>query len=257
MIVSPPSSPQPSNGARPRPESSSEALPPPTTFAAALANRAQSATAGKPTTAMTDPVPAEGDAAQGLAAQVFNEHGFFGTGTAQGSAGEPSPVDEALSPGTPAIAQSPVEPGMSPTSNALRAAPLDRQPPPPAALLRSTFAPNLRLAASGAKPAVSGPPPTEPTIRPLDAARRTTSASSISRAAAVRPAPAQTSPIAVALRQGEGGLGVVVRLDGLKDAERARLNEEIVALLARHGLTAADITISAPASPQSGRQGDA
>ena len=48
---------------------------------------------------------------------------------------------------------------------------------------------------------------------------------------------------------------MVVRLEGINEAERATLRDEIAALLARHGLTASHITIAAP-SPPRGHRGD-
>jgi hypothetical protein len=48
------------------------------------------------------------------------------------------------------------------------------------------------------------------------------------------------------MRELEQGIHIAARAEGLDPAERARLHDEIAALLARHGLSARSIRISAP-----------
>ena len=55
-----------------------------------------------------------------------------------------------------------------------------------------------------------------------------------------------SSSIRVALHELEQGLQVSAHTDALDEGERARLHEEIAALLARHGIAPRDIRINAP-----------
>lgn len=70
-----------------------------------------------------------------------------------------------------------------------------------------------------------------------------------SAAPARRPLRARLSgqaSVHVVLRELEQGLHVAARVDGLEESDRERLHEEIVGLLARHGLSARQVAIAAP-----------
>jgi hypothetical protein len=67
----------------------------------------------------------------------------------------------------------------------------------------------------------------------------------LARRLAIRD-PAARNAVQVAIRELEQGVHVAARAEGLDAAERARLHDEIAALLARHGLSARSIRISAP-----------
>ena len=257
MIVTPPNSPP--SGARPRPEPSPDSSPRDgrgATFAEMLEGGGKDAVVELPVAGIADPMAEAGGGGSDLAAEVFNARGFFGTATASDPTSGPQAAEEVPSPCSPEPADSRAGFEAAADWNAALPARLDRRPAPAAPVPRSAPVSPLRVAMRDVGPAAGGAPPMRPSVRPPAARPETPSTSPASRAAS-RPAPARTSPFAVALRPGEEGLGVTVRLDGIDEAERATLRDEIAALLSRHGLSASHITIAAPVPPRGHRGDDA
>ncbi|MBQ1496687.1 MAG: hypothetical protein IIZ38_00085 [Sphingomonas sp.] len=185
-----------------------------------------------------------GPAQQALAprARMFNQNGFFG------HAGETPGQAVALGQGD--AMRAPV-PGAVPED---LAAGLDREivsggRQGPGAAARPGASPRPAMRAAGAVPAVI---PAEPMGRAMAApppaieeyGAAADPVASAQRRAHRAPSAAR-SALHVALRELESGLQIAARVEGLDEAERHRLRDEIAALLGRHGLSAARIQINA------------
>ncbi len=175
------------------------------------------------------------------AARIFNQDGFFGAsidapGTAETRAARPQPeIPLAAAPlqaGQP-IASAPASLQSVATGEIVQAPAAPAAPAVPApALPRAAGQPGL-LAPAVRTPILDADTEAEP-LQPL--ARRL-----------VTREPAARAAVQVAMRELEQGIHVAARAEGLDAAERVRLHDEIAALLARHGLSARSIRISAPA----------
>ncbi|MEN2709389.1 hypothetical protein ACQKOH_08495 [Sphingomonas sp. NPDC092331] len=184
-----------------------------------------------------------GPAQQALAprARMFNQNGFFG------HAGETP--GQAVALGQEDAMRAPV-PGAAPGD---LAAGLGREivsggRQESGAAARPGAAPRPAMRAAGAVPAVvpaapmgSAAPAQPPALEDYDAADPVASA----QRRAHRTPSAARSALHVALRELESGLQIAARVEGLDEAERHRLRDEIAALLGRHGLSAARIQINA------------
>jgi hypothetical protein len=103
------------------------------------------------------------------------------------------------------------------------------------------------MRAAGAGPDSAGAGPTGAAVAapaPIEEAEAADPAAPLERRAH-RPTAAARSALHVALRELESGLQVAARVEGLDEAERHQLRDEIAALLGRHGLSAARIRINA------------
>lgn len=112
---------------------------------------------------------------------------------------------------------------------------------------RSDAAQGLAMRAAGAGPDSAEARPTGAAVAapaPIEEAEAADPAAPLERRAH-RPTAAARSALHVALRELESGLQVAARVEGLDEAERHQLRDEIAALLGRHGLSAARIRINA------------
>lgn len=177
-------------------------------------------------------------------ARIFNQDGFFGssvdaaaseaigaapvTRTLPGGITAPMPIDAE----TMVAATTGFEPAAGATAQPLAAAAGQAATQP--VLVRAAVVPKGQLTA-----------PAAPRPFSIEAESPDDPARPISRRLAFREAAARTV-VQVAMRELEQGIHVAARADGLDPAERARLENDIAAMLSRHGLSARSIRISAP-----------
>ncbi|WP_294288212.1 hypothetical protein [uncultured Sphingomonas sp.] len=190
----------------------------------------------------------------------FNEDGFFARTVFQdpprAEAPPESPVASVVqlplarqdAPEGPSLSNRPIQSPLRPFSAAAAPVQSTRASPTSPTSEHGRSKPSvIARPALVAEPAGTAPKVDTPeTIAPLPQTRR--------RA----PSPATTaafSPIAIAVQDVAGGLGVVARIGGLSEAERLRLSDDIARLLARHGFVAADINIAAPIAAARQRKG--
>lgn len=194
-------------------------------------------------------------------ASVFNQHGYFASGAAHGEAGPVMPASESVAPMDPR-AQDHAEP------TALRRADAAPAPaggstaagtngptfaPAPAALPRAMASRAPAATAPAAIATQAAPGRAEPAAEEASASpsRRFTR---LLEQRAASPSGG-TSMVEVVLREVEQGMVVAGRVAALDPRERARLHDEIAGLLARHGLAARAIQISARTASGPGSQG--
>lgn len=195
--------------------------------------------------AITDPADAVEARAEGsgpaAAAEIFNQQGLLGTATAAGTEAAPG-VD--TRPAHVAPSRRIVE-GVAAASAEAGNLQLPAQISHASAVANAVnrpVAPGARSARPAAVPA-AGPVAVTPSR--IDAETSADPVKPAGRRLPVREAAAR-SAVQVVLRELEQGLHIAARTDALDDAERLRLHDEIAALLARHGLAARSIRISAP-----------
>jgi hypothetical protein len=174
------------------------------------------------------------------AARVFNQDGFFGTRIdapampgpriVPGTVSAAAPLDSDTPAFEAGIAVQPASAGLDSHAAPVAAAPAE-------AGQRSPLQPTSRASGLLTGSGVARPIAFEDGISAEEAKPAT-------RRAAFRE-PARAT-IQVAMRELEQGVHVAARAEGLDAAERVRLHDEITALLARHGLSARSIRISAP-----------
>lgn len=202
-----------------------------------------------PAAGLTDPAaeparPDRGD--QPLpTARVFDQDGFFGASidapASPDAPGEPQPKRAAL-----AQPERDPECGIRQADRALDPV----QQAEPAEMVFASPASQIR---PGAAPAIPPQPGASaqprllaiPVPRPPAAEAEAEPLQPLARRFAFREPPPRAA-VQVAMRELEQGIHVAARAEGLDPAERVRLRDEISALLARHGLTANSIRISAP-----------
>lgn len=177
------------------------------------------------------------------AARIFNQDGFFGASI------DAAPVDPAAAPAVAIPPGAAAGPALPP-----------RETPAPVEMPIT----ELRPVAAGAMPAQSASVSSaavlprlsrvQPTPLSTLAAARPVALETEGDAGPVKPIsrrftlrePSARAAVQVAMRELEQGVHVAARAEGLDAAERVRLHDEIAALLARHGLSARSIRISAP-----------
>ncbi|MES2442143.1 MAG: hypothetical protein V4574_04880 [Pseudomonadota bacterium] len=203
-----------------------------------------------PQAGLTDPVTAldagaDPDTPQPNAHR-FNENGFFGSATGAGSA---APEAEAAAPATAALPPAPSDPAPAATNPLAQAAEAPGLRTPAARRSAGDIAiPGGVIARGGrtqAAPQAAAVPTRALAFEAGDAAEPAEPVKPVARRLTVRE-PAARSVVHVALSELEQGIHVAARADGLDAADRVRLHDEITALLARHGLSARSIRISAP-----------
>ncbi|WP_448661555.1 hypothetical protein ACG3SL_12895 [Sphingomonas sp. CJ20] len=180
----------------------------------------------------TDPSPQ----APAPLARVFNQDGFFGhpvTTPIQAVTAVEGDVPSAQAPvAAPADRASAEEPEAgSPTRSGADGARLLASKNAPVARSVRAVAPGASRGAAIA--AVPAPPDRAQTAEPLAPPQRR----------AYRAPPAARSAVHVALSEIDNGLQVAARIENLDEAERQQLRDEIVAMLGRHGLSAARVQI--------------
>jgi len=192
--------------------------------------------------ALTDPSPGESPLDKREAdpvAAVFDEFGFFGRAGLLGTQREPVVAAE------PSGAPVPVDDIAQPPTATAGSAPAPSRPE----LTHPTSLPATLPFAEPARVrprAASSLPGTVRGIAGIESAPRdveSDEARTVSRSPTSRP-PTAHSPLQVALHELETGIRVAARVDSLDESERKRMREEIVRLLAEHGLTASDLRIS-------------
>ena len=179
------------------------------------------------------------------AARIFNQDGFFGSSV-------DAPGSETVDAGAASVA------AVARTMPGVVAVPMPLQAETAIAQLQAVAAGTMptRAVSTGVTPAATlprvsrvrpGPLAMPPTLRPaaFETEAEAESLKPITRRFVVRE-PAARAAVQVAMRELEQGVHVAVRAEGLDAAERVRLHDEIAALLARHGLSARSIRISAP-----------
>jgi len=178
-----------------------------------------------------------------LAAEQFNQNGFFRSAVPNSPAGVAGTMPTELPP-SHLVSETALPTPSDPLAIAPRSAQPKASGPTPAI---------ARLAQRLSAKTIVVPPRTG-----VRASAGATVPAEISDAAEpVRPSaqrrflrePAARAAIQVALRELEQGLHVSARTEALDESERLRLRDEIAALLARHGLAPRTIRISAPARP--------
>jgi hypothetical protein len=175
------------------------------------------------------------------AARVFNRDGFFASFATVDAGGGEMRVTEALVQVPPLavdIAQTPpaplesAEPGIAPKASA--------RPATPAAAHRRAA---VRTPLAAPRPAIQTEIPTaarlldEEQVQAPDPAGPTRS----------RRSGASRAAVQIALHEIENGLHVAALAQGLDEADRLRLHDEIAALLSRHGYAPRSIRVAAPA----------
>ena len=199
--------------------------------------------------AITDPAevterPTDGPAQ--ATAEVFNQQGLFGTATASAS----------REVGAARRADAPSAAADEPSRWIVDAMPVpaagggDHSVQAQASGRSATLAAVAGAAASIVRQAhpVAGSSASAVAARNvrIETEARAEPAKSAARRLPVREAAAR-SAAQVALHELEQGIHIAARTEALDESERIRLHDEIAALLARHGLSARSIRISAPA----------
>jgi len=182
-------------------------------------------------------------------ARIFNQDGFFGASV------DASAVPGVASDTIPSAPSTPLQARTAPMSGLHQAdRPLEaEQPPSPVEMMSAPPAsPVCAGAAPVAIPQRTGPAAPRLLANPVirvqipEAETELDSTQPLTRRFTLRE-PSPRAAVQVAMRALEQGVHVAARAEGLDAAERVRLHDEITALLARHGLSARSIRISAPA----------
>ncbi|MBN8811094.1 MULTISPECIES: hypothetical protein [unclassified Sphingomonas] len=173
-------------------------------------------------------------------ARVFNQDGFFG------HAGKIPGQAVMLEREEAALAQAP---GVAPAGLAAALRPEVAFPAIPggSTMARSGagHGPAMRVARAGPATVVAKPASGMAAAPPATAENEAADPVAPLRHRAYRTPGAARSALHVALHEIESGLQIAARVEGLDEAERHQLRDEIAALLGRHGLSAARIQINA------------
>ncbi len=245
-----------------------------------------------PAAVLTDPLPVRtlptGETHElAPVAAIFDQFGFFGHASGLGTPGEGGPL-LAVWPG--GLANVPTTTPEAPGAPSSEPQPLDTvpsivppghpvyAPPEPQSRGVSQAEPVARPAsplasapAEGPDPipapavmdgqAVRMPPRALPAATSLPVAELAANdeegpaAPLASRSAPRRAPPGACARVEIALHELEQGLHIAARIDGLDEGERRRMHDEIVSLLAEHGVSARSIQISGRPMPRV-RQGN-
>lgn len=183
------------------------------------------------------------------AARIFNQDGFFGTSV--DASAVPGVASDTIqsAPSTPLQARTAPMSGLHQADRPLEA----EQLPSPVEMISAMQALQTRPEAAPVASALRTAPAAPrllavPAIRAqiVEAETELNPIQPLTRRFTLRE-PSPRAAVQVAMRALEQGVHVAARAEGLDAAERVRLHDEITALLARHGLSARSIRISAPA----------